>query len=366
MSSRGPTPDLREVVPEPDAFDGNVGYRRRRRRFLRRLPWWVSVGFDRVSTGVVVLMLLVGLVTVTLVGVRYFVVDRDGDVDDAVLQSRVSVNYDVEKDSRFGQDIPPLQRLRWERFGRPLHIGPSGIPLIENEVSGDVREMTDMEMSFPHDVDYERDPNDRSIVFVPGPTGYAVRWWLPEVYEELPKARAYDRVGWFVVHESRLESVVGDISLGLVHISTVPPTAWDRRWGNELVDISDAITDTYAYGNSDYWTLIPGLLYCSSRLENVYRSGVTEGCPSKGYQDTVSVIWRDLGRIVNIMDRLGKSAMLQSHHQFGHLFRDEDVGEYRVKQLELMQSALLEVRESFDRLKEYGNAEGYYIQVNLP
>ena len=366
MASRGPTPDLREVLAEPDGSGGSVGYRRRRRRFLRRFPWWVSVGFDRLSTGVVVLVMLVGLVTVSLVGVRYFLVDRGDDVDDAVLASSVSVDYEGEFDSRFGQEIPPLKRLRWERFGRPLHIGPRGIPLIESAVSGEVREMTDMEMSFPHDVDYRRDPNDRSIVLAPGPTGYAVRWWLPETYEELPKARAFDRVGWFVAHESRLEAAVGDISLGLFHISRNPPTAWDRRWGEELVAISDAVTDTYAYGNPDYWTLVPGLLYCSSNLESVYRSGVTEGCPSKGYQDTVAVIWRDLGRIVDVMDRLGKSAMLQSHHQVGHLFRDEDLGEYRVKQLELMQSALLEVRESFDLLKEYGNAEGYYIQVNLP
>ena len=68
--------------------------------------------------------MVVALVTVSLVGVRYFVFDRVGDVDDSILASAGAVDYEGEFDSRFGQEIPPLQRLRWERFGRPLHIGP--------------------------------------------------------------------------------------------------------------------------------------------------------------------------------------------------------------------------------------------------
>ena len=362
----GATPDLREAADRPGAAPGSAGRRRRRRRWLRRLPWWVSVGFDRTSVGLVVLVMCAGVVAVGLVGVRHFFFKDGAAGDNAVLASRAPIDYGSEADPRFGQDIAPLQRLRWQRFGRPLHIGPRGIPLIENEITGDVREMTELEMTFPHGMDYARDPVDRSVVYAPGPTGYAVRWWLPEVYDDLPPARAFDRVGWFVEHETRLEQAVADVSLGLTHVANVPPGSWNRRWGEELAAIAGAITDRHAYGDPDYWVLVGALAYCSDSLEAAYRGGVTQGCPSRGYQDTVAVIWRDLGRLVTVMDRLGKSAMLRSHHQAGHLYRDVDVGDYQVRQLTLLDALLADVRDSFGRLREYGDAEGYYVQVDLP
>lgn len=360
------TPDLRDVLSEEGAGAANAGRRRRRNWLMRRLPWWVTVTFDRMSVGFLVALMLVGLVTVALVGVRYFFVDDGRDADAMVLEADSSVDYEVEPDPRFGQDIAPLRKLRWQRFGVPLHIGPRGVPLIEVDGGDDVREMTEMEMDFPHDVEYVRHPYHRWVVLAPGHTGYGVRWWLPETYEDLPEAEPLDRVSWFVRHEERLESVVADVSLALTHVSGTPVGAWDRRWGEALVAATEALNEEYANGDSRYWILLGSLSRCDESLEFVYRSGVTEGCPSESYQETVGVIWRDMGRAVEVMERLGRSAMLREEPTYGHLFRDTDVMEYQAKQLGLLGKVLDEIRVSFDRLKEYGEAEGYYVQVNLP
>ena len=361
----GATPDLRDVIEQDDAARASAA-RRRRWWLRRRLPWWISVGVDRLSVGIVVLVMCIGLVAFALVGARYFLRDDVRLADGAVPANELAVDYQRDLHPRFGQDIAPLQRLRWKRFGRPLHVGPRGVPLIQNERTGDVREMTELEMSFPAGAEYRRDPADRAVVYAPGPNGYAVRWWLPEEFEDLPPARALDRVGWFNEHESRLQQALGDVALGLRHVSGTAPDSWDRRWGEGLVEITDALTERYAYGDAGDWELVGDLLYCSDSLESAYRGGVTQGCPSVGYQDTVSKVWRDLGRMVAVMDRLGRSAALQSHHQVGHLYRDVEVKEYQIDQLALLRSLMEGLEESFALLREYGDAEGYYVQVNLP
>ena len=360
----GLTPDLRaRRVAEETARN-----RYRRPSLYGRfqgLPWWMTLGMNRLSPGMVVVVMLIGLVAVGLVGVRYYF-GGSSDQDDLRLVAEDSVPYDGDMDSNFGRQIPPLQRLRWARFGLPLHIGPRGLPLIQNVETGDVREMTDLEMEFPHDVSYERDPVDDSIVFVPGPTGYAVRWWEPDEYSDLPAARAFDRIGWFVYHEDMLNDASRDVYIGLQHVVGSDYSVWNYRWGKELVAIADALNDEYAFGDSRNWDLIGALRYCNDGLDSGYRSGVSEGCPSTGYQAVVGSMWRNLGEMVVLMELIGKSAGLQSDRHVGHLYYDVEVGEYHEKQIVKLRDVILRLKSSADLLKVYGEAEGYYVQVNLP
>lgn len=359
---RGGTPDLRG---RRDGAEGS-GQRAQGRRYRTSLlPWWASAVLDRMSPALIIGLMLVAVVVMGLMSLRAFMQGREAEVAAGVPASYAPVSYDGEISERWGHRLGALEELRYARFGRPLHVGPSGKPLIEGRGTGLVRELTELEMTFPHDRDYLMVPGTSGVAYAPGSTGYEVRWREPEKLRELPEPRAVDRVTWFKEQERRLQAAVNDVRLAMAQVAHSPRESWDRRWAESLSATVAALNEKYAAGDVDQWAAAGYAVRCNRELDFAYRDGLTQGCPSAGYRDAVAEVWTHLGDLVEGLRRLADSELLESNRAFTMRFENADIDGYQDRQLKLINAAAESARNSAQRLRVYGDAEGHYIHVTF-
>ena len=362
MSRPGLTPDLRSRRGGASA-GGSDDNTNGRRPF--RLPWWIAHFLDWLSPGAVVVTIAALVIVAGLMGARHMAqVNRD-QILAGEPESYAAVSYEGEVSPRWGQGFGPLESERYARFGEPLHFGPSGVPLVEDRRSGDVRELTELELEFPHDRDYLTVPDAPGVVYAPGQTGYGVRWREPLKFREVPESRPVDRVTWFKEQERLLSQALRDVNLVVAQVALAPPASWDRRWAEGLRDSVDAINGKYANGDSDQWMTVGYGVRCNRQLDFDYRQGLTEGCPSAAYRDAVATVWLHLGQVVEATRRLADSELLESNREFNRFYEDADIDGYQRRQVQAIESGMQDVAGSVERLKVYGDAEGHYVHVIL-
>ena len=361
MPGSGGTRDLRSGRDG----GGRVGGGNRKGRRRLRLPWWLSHFLDWLSPGAVVAALAALVIVGGLMGARHVAQsERDSSLP-AQPEGHAAVSYEGEISPRWGQGFGSLEELRYSRFGRPLHYGPKGVPLVEDARSGDVRELTEMEMEFPHDVDYLSAPDAPGVVYAPGATGHGVRWREPLKYRDIPESRAVDRVTWFKEQEHLLNQALRDVNLVVAQVALAPPESWDRRWAEGVQDSVDAINGKYAAGDPDQWVIAGYRVRCNRQIDLEYRQGLTEGCPSPGYRDAVATVWLRLGEVVESTRRLAEAELLESNRGFQRFYEDADIEGYQRRQVAAIESGMRDVAGSVERLKVYGDAEGHYVHIAL-
>lgn len=355
--------DLRDSRRVRGGAPAQTASRRRRRR--RRLPWWLDFGFEVGKPAIVLGLMAIVLVTLGLLGARAIVQDRR----DAAAAERPGGSesiYDGPRAPNYGQQMSAAMKLRLARFGIPLHIGPRGVPLLEDRLTGEVREATELELTFPETAETVAMGLNPDVVAAPGPGGGAVMWEDPGDFRELPEAVPLGRVAWFAGQETRMEAVIKDLTLAAAHVTSVDHRRWDDRWGAELSAIVQALTDKYAWGQSQYWPLAGSISYCDPALERVARGGVTAGCPSVELQQTVVTLWTTVGHMVGMMRLMGDAAQLPYDRQIGAYFRDAEVLEYQERNLRRIELGMDRVRLLVDDFRRQSSEEGFYVHIWVP
>ena len=361
-----PTPDLRDGS-KAESGDGNdlpVGRKRRRR--LAGLPWWLGFGLEFSKPGLLLGLLAVLLIGLGLLGMRALLSDGHVGVvagGDAVEQESI---YDGPKAPNYGQELSAAMKLRLARFGIPLHMGPRGVPLLEDRLTGEIREASAFELAIPENAEEVRVGMNPDVVSAPGPGGSVVHWDEPMGFEGVLESQVVSRVDWFVQQEERLGLALRDVTLGAAHISNVDYRRWDDDWGLALASISDALTQKYAFGDVRYWPLAGSMAYCDQVAERVAEGGVTDGCPSVDLQQKAVDLWVLIGHVVETMGLMGKAAQLPYDRHMGSQFEPAEVLDYQVRNLRRIDKGMDEIRVLLAQFRQLASEEGFYVHVGLP
>lgn len=341
----------RREPPEPAGPTG-----RRPRSF-----WWLADLRGRLGPGIVIAFLLVVVLTAGLLVFRYFYLKPDEPAVAAVPSI-----FDGEPTANYGRPLSPAVRLRLARYGIPLHMGPNGVPLIRERLTGDVREVTELELQHPESSDPVPSAANADVVTVPGPHGTGVMWWEPRHLQDLPEPRYVDRVRWYQHQERQLNALTVDLVLVIDYVVSTPADRWDDRWGVGLVDLTTAITDKYAFGNPDYWSFASRFISCDSALDLAMTSGIGSSCPSQSFAATVDQVYVAAGHIVGRLERVGRAAQLPYDYNIGKLYRPSEVAEYQRGALSEVERLMEDVGVLFEDLRNQGEAHGHYLDVRLP
>ena len=360
--SRRQTRDLRR---QRDAERENRRSARNARYRPTRMPWWIAAVLDRMSPGLLLVLMLALVVIGGLLGARAALQNREAELARGKPVSSEPVSYDGLVSERWGTKLSPMLEQRYARYGVPLHVGPRGVPLLQNPETGAVRELTELEMDFPHDAESLPVPGVSGVVYAPGGTGHGVRWREPAKLQDLPKLRSVDRMTWFQEQDLLLRDAIRDVKMAMAQVAHAPASSWDRHWAEGLQATAQAINKKYAGGDPEQWKFAGYVIRCDPQLDRDYRAGLTQGCPSPEYRDAVAQVWVHLGELVEIMRRLAESELLESNRRFLRHYEDADIDGYQQRQVENMVKAAGDVRAAVERLRVYGDAEGDYIHVTF-
>ena len=203
------------------------------------------------------------------------------------------------------QDLSASEYSLASRFGRPLYLGTGGVPVVQVEGTGEVRELTPFELEF--DSAFTRVPSPRGLIIeVPGPRGWGMWWRDMSEAHSLRSLVSFDRRSWASRQEGELSRVVRGISLGMQVVSGVNLEVWDPGSGDSLLDLMAQIKDPYPPVRHRHWSSVPGIWVCDLRLERDLHQGITPGCPGGEYLGALREAWGRAGLVVERMEGIAR------------------------------------------------------------
>ena len=211
-----------------------------------------------------------------------------------------------------GRALRGTEILQAEWLGRPLRLGESGLPVVELDATGEVREMT------PLEVEHWRDTSGgiraflpagfNGVVWNPGPGGGGMWWRDNSASLELLPDLAFARERWRARQEDELGRAVRLLSLGLLELDRYDYENWREGPSERLSLIMAELRAVHpVVEEHGLWTGVPGQWVCDEALEIRYTLGVTQGCPPAHYMDFLYEAW---GRLGAVADRLSGIARL--------------------------------------------------------
>ena len=323
-----------------------------RRRQGPRRRWLPGHIFDRHSpVGIGILLAFVG------VGMLYNLWRQDdGDTGVGARSSGVA-----DAAGSVERPLTPAEQLQSVRYGRPLHRGQRGVPLVETP-AGEIRELTPLEMSFPVGVAAIADPERPGVMMAPGLAGEGLWWRSPGPAGELGPAQAVDRITWFREQRRLLRQGLTDLAGALMHVGYYEPLDWSPEWGGHLENGTAAMRDYYAYGQYTLWPKAATRWRCHDGLETDLTQGVTVGCPSARHVAALGQVWAHIGTLNEQMWALGRAARLSPELERAEV----SVGEMQSDLLQEIYWEMGLLRQAQSRLEAVGAAEGNVIQVDMP
>ena len=255
-----------------------------------------------------------------------------------------------------GQDLSVSEYSLASRYGKPLYLGTSGVPVVQVEGTGQVRELTSFELEF--DSAFTRVPSSRGLLIeVPGPRGWGMWWKDMSEANSLRSLGSFDRRSWASRQESELSRVVRGISLGIQALSNVNLELWDSGSGDPLLDLMAQIKDPYPPVRHRHWSAVPGIWVCDMRLERDLHQGITPGCPGGEYLEALQDAWGRAGlvvermegiaRLVDWMDGMSSEEFFQSNSRANFSYEVLDLAS-DVREFDLALSRLRRVSREWD------------------
>ena len=255
-----------------------------------------------------------------------------------------------------GQDLSVSEYSLASRYGKPLYLGTSGVPVVQVEGTGQVRELTSFELEF--DSAFTRVPSSRGLLIeVPGPRGWGMWWKDMSEANSLRSLVSFDRRSWASRQESELARVVRGISLGIQALSNVNLELWDSGSGDPLLDLTAQIKDPYPPVRHRQWSAVPGIWVCDMRLERDLHQGITPGCPGGEYLEALQDAWGRAGlvvermegiaRLVHWMDGMSSEEFFQSNARANFSYEVLDLAS-DVREFDLALSRLRRVSREWD------------------
>ena len=209
-----------------------------------------------------------------------------------------------------GRPLRALEEVQASFVGRPMALGPGGFALVEHAVTGEVREITPVEIEYWEEsggagAEFLETGVGR-VVWNPGPDGWGMWWQDDSEARELQPDVYFARAEWHAKQRDELEHAVRVVSLGLREVSAINFDYWRAGPSEELLAIASALGEIHPvvseYGR---WEAVPLQWHCSEDLEQRYRMYVSPGCPPENYMIALSGAWVSLGVVAEYLEAIG-------------------------------------------------------------
>ena len=278
-------------------------------------------------------------------------------------RSRESFDVVRVKDPEAGRLLTLGEQSLASSYGVPLHLGDGGLPVVRHKLTGEVREMTPVEVEFGSSEGW-MSAGRGSVVWTPGPRGWGV-WWEDQTERRLLRPDlAFARGGWKRKQHSELSYAVGQVSDGLRMVRGMDFDAWRTGMGPVLADRMGRLGDRYPVVDYGHWAAVPGQWVCDPELESDLNEGVTHGCPGELYLGALSDAWARVGSVVDLLEGMGKLGAEMDGMASDDLYQSELLGVQSYALGDVV-NALKELKVSLERLWKITGDRGLPISVRL-
>ena len=243
------------------------------------------------------LVLLVTLVS----GIAWLGFQRWGPWGEAVSAS----DAPWARASEPARDLTVSEYSLASRYGVPLHLGQGGNPVVLVESTGEVRELTSLELEWDSAFLETASPRGR-VIEVPGPRGWGMRWRDMSEAHSLRPAGSFDRFSWAARQEAELSRVVRGVALGMEIIASVNLSLWDPGLGQPFLDLMVEVRRPYAAARYGHWGAVPASWFCDVGLERDLHQGISPGCPGEEYMEALRESWTSAGLVLERMEGIAR------------------------------------------------------------
>lgn len=309
-------PPIRDMLDSlPSALDKPVSRasqedllaeeRASRRRGLRRFLPFRFLNTGRGGLAFVLLFVLGGS------GVLLFV-PRDSDPYGRVVPDASPVQFDLSADGRLGVGEASVAA----RYGSPLGRSTDGVPIIQVESTGEIREITPLELEFAEEAPggisllSSSLPAHADVVWNPGPKGLG-QYWEPRLRQRsLEPLLRFGRSDWLEWQEERLAEAVELLSQSISSLGGVAPGLWEPGAGQRIHQPIAELRELYPEAHlHDTWAGVPLRWVCDPSLEQSLTVGITLGCPGPGFDAKLVSAWDRVGSLGDSLALVGEAAI---------------------------------------------------------
>ena len=201
----------------------------------------------------------------------------------------------------------PGDVARASRYGRvTAPAGPGGLPVIEHSGTGEVREVTAIELEFPANRPY-LSAGPEGVVWNPGPRGLGL-WWRRDLLAELRLNRLMlDRFAWRERQYAELEYALGELSYALGQFDLIDLVAWEYGPPARIHESMTRLQARYPAARTvGAWSAVPGQWVCDPNLERDLEGERGPGCPSAELNGQLTRTWHQVGLVAERLRELGR------------------------------------------------------------
>ena len=275
--------------------------------------------------------------------------------------ARPAISMMVHPDS--GRELTGAEYADARRYGRPLYLGDRGLPVVEHGFTGEVRELTPVEIEFEEGLPYRKTDYGR-VVWTPGPRGWGIWWEDDSEVRALEASTLFIREGWREKQREELGYALAQVSEGLLLVKSMDFELWRPGIGPSLYAHMRDLKRRYPVVQYGHWTAVPGQWRCDFQLESDLNQGVTQGCPAVEYEDSLGAAWSHLGVVVEMLEGMGRVAVQMDGLSAENLYQSELMGVMTYRALDLTR-AVRALELALDELWLDSSAVDLTISVGL-
>ncbi len=262
-----------------------------------------------------------------------------------------------------GRGLTAVEYAAAERFGVPLELGEGGLPLIRVKATGEVREVTPVELEY-HSSRPFLESEVLGVVWNPGPRGWGM-WWRDNSEMEAVRTQAlFPRLAWAEKQERELAYAAWMVSEALRLVSLMDLEVWRPGLGPVVLELTSRLRSRYPQADYGEWGLVPLSWQCDPGLESDLHQGITQGCPGPEYLTALESAWTRVGVVVAMLEGIGRLAERMDNVGAAELYQSD----YLLGQTYLMVDVLQEVEalgSSLERLLELSVSVELPVNVHL-
>ena len=268
-----------------------------------------------------------------------------------------------------GRELSVAEKVRFSSIGRPLYLGPSGLPVVEHGVTGDVREVTPVEVRFLDEVPNPDVPfvhaGHNNVVWNPGPSGWGMWWQDQSESRELQPDFYYDRMRWRKKQEDELRYAAALLSLGLREAVGFNLELWQEGPGARLYHLMEELRSGYpVVSNHGSWAAVPMQWTCDGSLEAQFTAHATQGCPGDEYHRALNNAWMVAGSVADYLQGIARLAVTMDSMRARDLYESAALDTMVYFLADLLDSIRL-LNEALNTLRDVSLREDLLISVSL-